>query len=227
MITRAGNKLSETGLIAVPSTILLYICTYNIRIQLDTHFTSDTNKSATASKHHWSAGLLKSIEDPECKVKEDDKIIAIKDKYPKAQFHYLVLPKEDILSIWHVKKDHQDLLTHMHNIACDLVKVQVDHEFIIGYHARPTMQRLHLHVISTDFNSPCLKTKYHWNSFTTPFFLYSSDVCRQLREEGEIKKVSPQKCTDYLQTKLKCHKCSTQPKNMPDLKRHLLTHIDK
>lgn len=46
--------------------------------------------------------------------------------------------------------------------------------YSIGYHAMPSMQRLHLHVISTDFNSPCLKTKYHWNSFTTPFFLHSS-----------------------------------------------------
>lgn len=89
-----------------------------------------TNERVTVKKHHWSAGLLISIEDPECKVKEDDKIIAIKDKYPKAQFHYLVLPKEDIPSIWHVKKDHQDLLMHMHNVACDLVNNQADHEFM-------------------------------------------------------------------------------------------------
>ncbi|KAL6256246.1 hypothetical protein P5V15_012362 [Pogonomyrmex californicus] len=184
------------------------------------------SKPTTAKKHHWTAGLLQSIEDPECKIKEDDKIVVIKDKYPKAQFHYLVLPKENILSIWHVKKDHQDLLMHMHNVACGLVKDQTD-EFIIGYHAMPSMQRLHLHLISTDFNSPCLKTKSHWNSFTTPFFLHSSNVCRELREEGEIKKISMQKCMDYLKTDLKCYKCSMQPKNMPDLKRHLLTHINK
>ncbi|XP_018350301.1 PREDICTED: aprataxin [Trachymyrmex septentrionalis] len=173
------------------------------------------------------ANLLKSIEDPECKIREDDKIVVIKDKYPKAQFHYLILPKEDILNIWRVKKEHQDLLTYMYDVACDLIKDQTDHEFFIGYHAMPSMQRLHLHVISTDFNSPCLKTKYHWNSFTTPFFLHSQDVCRQLRIDGKIKKISPQLCTDYLNTKLKCHKCSAQPKNMPYLKRHLLTHIGK
>ncbi|XP_018357801.1 PREDICTED: aprataxin [Trachymyrmex cornetzi] len=185
-----------------------------------------TNEIATAKTHHWSANLLKSIEDPECKIREDDKIVVIKDKYPKAQFHYLVLPKEDILNIWRIKNEHQDLLTYMHDVACDLIKDQTDHEFLIGYHAMPSMQRLHLHVISTDFNSPCLKTKYHWNSFTTPFFLHSQDVCNQLRIDGKIKKISPQACTDYLNTKLKCHKCSTQPKNMPHLKRHLLTHID-
>jgi len=46
----------------------------------------------------------------------------------------------------------------------------------MGYHAMPSMQRLHLHVISTDFNSPYLKTKYHWNSFTTSFFLHSQGL---------------------------------------------------
>lgn len=91
---------------------------------------SNMSKSAVLSKSHWSAGLLKSMQDPECIVKEDDKIIVIKDKYPKAQFHYLVLPKEDIFSIWQVKRNHQDLLMHMHNIARDLVEKQIDHEFM-------------------------------------------------------------------------------------------------
>ncbi|XP_012223469.1 aprataxin [Linepithema humile] len=186
----------------------------------------ESTTSKPTKKCHWSTGLLKSMEDPECKIKEDDKIIVINDKYPKAQFHYLVLPKEDILSIWHVQGKHHDLLIHMHNVARTLVEKQSNHEFIMGYHAMPSMQRLHLHVISTDFNSPCLKTKYHWNSFTTPFLLHSSDVCRQLRETGEVKKIPTETWKDYLNTNLKCHKCSTQPKNMPDLKRHLLTHID-
>jgi len=33
--------------------------------------------------------------------------------------------------------------------------------------------QLHMHVISQDFNSPCLKTKKHWNSFTTEYFIDS------------------------------------------------------
>lgn len=44
-------------------------------------------------------------------------------------------------------------------------------DFKIGYHAEPSMQQLHLHVISMDFNSPSLKTKKHWNSFNTEFFV--------------------------------------------------------
>ena len=32
---------------------------------------------------HWSAGLTASMDDPNLKVDEDDKVIIIKDKYPK------------------------------------------------------------------------------------------------------------------------------------------------
>lgn len=36
-----------------------------------------------------------------------------------------------------------------------------------GYHAIPSLQPLHIHIISQDFDSPALKKKQHWNSFTT------------------------------------------------------------
>ena len=46
----------------------------------------------------------------------------------------------------------------------------------IGYHAVPSMHRLHLHVISTDFDSRCMKTIHHWNTFTTPYFISSKGM---------------------------------------------------
>ncbi|KAK1128726.1 hypothetical protein K0M31_019877 [Melipona bicolor] len=184
-----------------------------------------SSDATVPKKHHWAMGLLVSMEDPQYKVKEDDKVTVIKDKYPKAQYHYLVIPKADIPSLWHIKKENEDLLIHMHCVAEDLTRQHKESEFLIGYHAVPSMQRLHLHVISTDFNSPCLKTKYHWNSFTTPFFLHSADICNQLREKGELKKLKSEESAQHLNTPLKCHKCPTTPKNMPDLKRHLLAHF--
>ena len=38
---------------------------------------------------HWSQGLLASMDDPELKVDSDDKIVIIKDKYPKVHHHSL------------------------------------------------------------------------------------------------------------------------------------------
>lgn len=108
----------------------VYKLTEDIIVKMKRKVESGTSKLASAKKHHWSAGLLSSMQDPECKVTEDNKIVVIKDKYPKAQFHYLVLPKEDIRSIWHVKGNHHDLLVHMHNIARILVEKYTDHEFM-------------------------------------------------------------------------------------------------
>ena len=45
---------------------------------------------------HWSRGLLASMDDPELKVTEDDKVVIIKDKYPKV---FLMLFDEFALSI--------------------------------------------------------------------------------------------------------------------------------
>ncbi|XP_014469176.1 PREDICTED: LOW QUALITY PROTEIN: aprataxin, partial [Dinoponera quadriceps] len=95
----------------------------------------------------------------------------------------------------------------------------------IGYHAVSNMQRLHLHVISTDFvTTSLLKMKYYWNSFTTPFFLPSSNIRRQLRKTS---KIPPEESEGHLTTELKCHRCATRLKNMPQLKKHLLTQVNK
>lgn len=125
---------------------------------------------------HWAMGLLKTMEDPKHIVSSDDLVTVIKDVYPKAEFHYLILPKEDVSSLKGIKNDHLRLLNHMEATAKRLIKEE-RHEcrtFKIGYHAEASMFRLHLHVISDDMNSPSVKTKKHWNSFNTDFFLNSA-----------------------------------------------------
>ena len=44
----------------------------------------------------------------------------------------------------------------------------------LGYHAIPSLSLLHLHIVSSDLESPALKNKKHWNSFATPFFVSPS-----------------------------------------------------
>ncbi|XP_018561611.1 aprataxin [Anoplophora glabripennis] len=178
---------------------------------------------------HWTTGLLKTIEDPKYIVSSDDLVTVIKDVYPKAEFHYLILPKEDISSLKSVKKDHLHLLNHMEATANKLVAEEKHkhRNFKISYHAEASMLRLHLHVISDDMNSPCVKTKKHWNSFNTDFFLKSTDVIEGLKENGKVILPSRDECKKYMETPLKCHKCEYLPKHMPDLKRHILKHVEK
>ncbi|KAG5898076.1 hypothetical protein JTB14_001781 [Gonioctena quinquepunctata] len=77
-----------------------------------------TKNSAQISKvGHWALGLLKTMEDPKFIIESDDLVTVIKDAYPKAEFHYLVLPKEDISNLKALTEDHVDLLKHMEKKA--------------------------------------------------------------------------------------------------------------
>ncbi|XP_053951653.1 aprataxin-like protein isoform X2 [Anastrepha ludens] len=121
----------------------------------------------------WAAGLVSAIKDPKnCIISSEDAVV-IRDKYPKAQHHYLVLPKADIADIFHLTLSHLPLLEELYLLAQNVIEVKrcVMDDFKIGFHAQPSMQRLHLHVISKDFVSDCLKTKKHWTSFNTELFL--------------------------------------------------------
>lgn len=131
---------------------------------------------------YWSTALVRSMEDPKLIVRGDDLVTVIKDAYPKAEFHYLILPKQDITSLKVLTKEHIELLKHMDKVAKEVIN-QDQHKnkkFNLGYHAEPSLARLHLHIISDDMNSPCVKTKKHWNSFTSEFFLKSEGKSHQI-----------------------------------------------
>ncbi|TVY51183.1 Aprataxin-like protein [Lachnellula cervina] len=44
-------------------------------------------------------------------------------------------------------------------------------EVMVGVHAGPSMNHLHIHVLSVDRYSECLKHRKHYNSFATDFFV--------------------------------------------------------
>lgn len=50
-----------------------------------------------------------------------------------------------------------------------------EREVMCGIHAHPSMNHLHVHVISVDRYSERLKHKKHYNSFSTPFFVDIDD----------------------------------------------------
>ncbi|XP_046398848.1 aprataxin [Ischnura elegans] len=187
----------------------------------------ELESSAKKTAGHWSKGLLSSMEDPELKVEEDDTTVVIKDKYPKAEVHYLILPKEDISDMSKLQKRHLPLLKNMFAIGERIMEENPNREIRLGFHAVASMSRLHMHVISQDFNSKCLKTKRHWNSFTSSYFVPASSIIAELEKNGCIKRMASKTAESLLATPLKCHKCSLEPKTMPQLKTHLMTHFKK
>ncbi|KAA0196924.1 hypothetical protein HAZT_HAZT007974 [Hyalella azteca] len=94
-----------------------------------------------------------------------------------------------------------------------------------GYHAIPSMAQVHMHAISDDFDSPCLKTKKHWNSFTTDYFIDSQEILNKLAAHGRISEISSSEGKRLLDSKLRCHKCDVEPPNIPKLKLHIRTHL--
>ncbi|PWY72244.1 histidine triad nucleotide binding protein [Aspergillus sclerotioniger CBS 115572] len=70
-----------------------------------------------------------------------------------------------------------------------------EQEIMCGIHAHPSMNHLHVHVISVDRYSDRVKHRKHYNSFSTPFFiniddfpLAHDDVRRQPDQEGYLRR---------------------------------------
>lgn len=78
---------------------------------------------------HWSHNLLHAMNDPKAKVGEDHLVVVLKDKYPKARHHILILPKKNIESINHVNIDDLNLLYHMESIGKKFTSFYNEYEF--------------------------------------------------------------------------------------------------
>ncbi|KNG88617.1 histidine triad nucleotide binding protein [Aspergillus nomiae NRRL 13137] len=98
-----------------------------------------------------------------------------------------------------------------------------EQEIMCGIHAHPSMNHLHIHVISVDRYSDRLKHKKHYNSFSTPFFvpiddfpLAQDDVRRHPGREG------------YLRRDYTCWRCGREFGNkFSELKIHLEKEFDE
>lgn len=185
-------------------------------------------EDANQKSGHWSQGLKQALKDPNNIIYESKSCSVINDKYPKAKRHFLVISKLDLSSMTVLNETHVPLLEEMVQIGKDLQakekKINPKMEFKMGFHAVPSMTRLHMHVISTDFDSICLKNKRHWNSFTTSFFRPASQILSELRSNSRIS-IDSSFYKRFLEDALKCHICNEKPRNLPRLKDHIKTHF--
>ncbi|CAL1541380.1 unnamed protein product [Lymnaea stagnalis] len=172
----------------------------------------------------WSQGLLAAMNNPEVVIDSDDQLVVIKDKYPKALFHFLVLPKRNIPNLKSLTQKDLELLKHIHKKGEEIAnRANKELRFRLGYHAVPSMSHLHMHVISQDFNSPCLKNKKHWNSFNTHYFIDSVDLIREIEKTGHWKSDQAE-MNAFLKKDLRCHVCKEVFQTIPSLKAHISLH---
>jgi len=84
-------------------------------------------------------------------IYEDDKVVVIEDKYPKAPVHLLVLPKKHIPTMKEVSEQDQELVGHMIFVAkrmaekykCEGYRLQ----FNVGPKGGQVIFHLHLHLM--------------------------------------------------------------------------------
>ncbi|KAG2367452.1 HIT-like domain-containing protein [Suillus spraguei] len=179
--------------------------------------------------------------------------LTVFDAFPKSIFHFLVIPRvrppfnvyqlANLRSLLKCEKNYaKELLADLSREA-DNVKKMIEGEMLkkygfrweiwMGFHAVPSMEHLHLHVLSADLCSPRMKLKKHYNSFHPKlgFFIHLSDVLSWFEAESSYyKTISQLKKSKYdplLKEDLSCWKCDRNLSNMPKLKLHLQEEFDK
>ncbi|KAF9005593.1 hypothetical protein BDQ17DRAFT_1353434 [Cyathus striatus] len=169
-------------------------------------------------------------------------------------FHFLVLPRirddsdtsllDNLHSLLNGDKQRaSDILLDLREDVKNL-RQEIEEEMMsrygfkwdiwAGFHGTPSMEHLHLHVLSADLCSDRLKNKKHYNSFHPKlgFFLHLDDVFSWFEQEPSLysskaRGLIPSTFEPLLKEDLSCFHCGCRMKNMPSLKVHLQTEWEK
>jgi len=135
--------------------------------------------------------------DSGCILMYDKDWVAVRDRYPKALRHCLVIPRkgcvlENVKGISELQPRHIAGLEAMGAfgraleaaVLKELGESQghgggahpVSSPLWMGFHSTPSLTPLHLHVISQDLAGECLTKRAHYNSFSSPFFIPLSSI---------------------------------------------------
>lgn len=91
----------------------------------------------------WSLKVLETMKDPQYIVMKTEKLVAIKDKFPKAKHHFLILPTEKLDTIRNLTTEHIGLVEAMNEMADQIIESigQNQENFMVGFHAEPSQMR--------------------------------------------------------------------------------------
>ncbi|KAM9986093.1 hypothetical protein ACTFIZ_004347 [Dictyostelium cf. discoideum] len=205
------------------------------KIQLKKHFEDPNSKNVGLSALVYFSNKPESF--PDVVLYYDDKTVAVLDKYPKAKHHYLIIPRVEINTLDELTPSFIPILEHMYNVADAIINEIISKDnnnnnnlkksdFKLGFHAIPSMKRLHLHIISNDYNTKYLKNNKHWNSFTTEFYVPFDKILNELKSNGQVK-IDQVKYNSILSQIKKCPICKEENKNLENLKDHYTKCLEK
>ncbi|ONH66738.1 Aprataxin-like protein [Cyberlindnera fabianii] len=170
---------------------------------------------------------------PDLVIEYDDDFVLLRDAFPKSLYHWLLLPRDRYITKKHpltafsdplLKSQTQERIDRATSRILELLKT--DHgidegsSYVrAGCHSVPSLNNLHIHIISQDFNGDGLKNRHHYNSFTTEFFVPFDDLPLDKGDTRLNAEVMEKKAkTDDLI----CHNCGKNFGNkFAELKRHI------
>ncbi|KAJ7740666.1 HIT-like domain-containing protein [Mycena maculata] len=178
--------------------------------------------------------------------------LTVYDAFPKSIFHFLILPRvqpplvasdlSDLRKLLNGDKERaKEVIAALSEDAKTLRK-EIEEEMLsrygfkwgiwTGFHGAPSMDHLHLHVLSDDLCSDRMKNKKHYNSFHPKlgFFLDVDEVLSWFDAEpsyySAMAKLDTKHYEAMLKTDLVCYRCNANMKNIPSLKAHLQEEWD-
>ena len=92
----------------------------------------------------WSYGLIKVVNEKRNILLQSETLAVIRDSFPKATFHFLVIPFDDDLdTIYDLTDGHLDLIDEFELLGINVVEATGNkvENFAFGFHAKPSMRR--------------------------------------------------------------------------------------
>eukprot|EP01064_Diplonema_japonicum_P015098 TRINITY_DN22869_c0_g1_i1.p1 TRINITY_DN22869_c0_g1~~TRINITY_DN22869_c0_g1_i1.p1 ORF type:complete len:389 (+),score=51.35 TRINITY_DN22869_c0_g1_i1:49-1215(+) len=198
----------------------------------------DNQGSKIAAKVHFSQALttiVKSVQDnpdaddPRVFFNNGARLIAY-DAFPKSTIHLLgFVLDQKIGRVADLRAEHLPHIRKLHFLAKSVANHLKStgpygaYDFAMGYHCVPSLKPLHLHIITTDMQSDCLKSRKHYMSFCPPHFISADEVEARLTAHGKVT-LTPTEAAGHPTTgPIPCRWCGTGMATIPMLKKHFET----
>eukprot|EP00930_Biecheleria_cincta_P003032 TRINITY_DN103972_c0_g1_i1.p1 TRINITY_DN103972_c0_g1~~TRINITY_DN103972_c0_g1_i1.p1 ORF type:complete len:383 (-),score=35.85 TRINITY_DN103972_c0_g1_i1:106-1119(-) len=161
-----------------------------------------------------------------------DEFVTFHDGYPKAAIHLLVLPRRvRVAGLGQLTAGDLPMLRRLGAYVSWVLQAAEGQKgdpglgWVHGVHAVPSLRQLHVHIMTQDLCSPCMKNAKHFSSFRPPFLVALDDIIDTLEQGGDLSGRFNLRTAeeDMKRRSLCCHRCGLDfGRKFAELKRHLL-----
>lgn len=160
-----------------------------------------------------------------------DEFVTFHDGYPKAAIHLLVLPRRvRIAGLGQLTASDLPMLRRLGAYVSWVLQTAEGQAgdpglgWMHGVHSVPSLKQLHVHIMTLDLCSPCMKNAKHFSSFQPPFLVALDNIIDTLEKSEDVSNRFGLRTAeeDMKKRSLCCHRCGLDfGRKFAELKRHL------